>query len=126
LFYREALSTLHYTPREEYRCTVTLMVGLPGAGKDSWLARHRPDLPVVSLDDIRSSLDVEPTDNQGEVVQQGREACREHLRAKRDFAFNATNIVRPTRKRWVDLFADYGARVEMVYVEPPLPQIVQQ
>ncbi len=126
LFYRVVLSSLHYEPREEYRCTVTLMAGLPGAGKDTWLARHRPNLPVVSLDDIRSSLGVEATDNQGEVVQQAREACREHLRAKRDFAFNATNIVRQTRKRWVDLFADYGARVELVYVEPPLAQIFQQ
>ena len=42
------------------------------------------------------------------------------------FAFNATNTVRQTRKRWIDLFADYGARVELVYVEPPLPIIFQQ
>ena len=69
LFYRDALSSLHYTPREDYRCTVTLMSGLPGSGKDTWLASHRPDLPVVSLDDLRSVLDVEATDDQGEVIQ---------------------------------------------------------
>jgi predicted kinase len=124
LFYREALSSLHYAPHESYRCTVTLLSGLPGAGKDSWLARHRPGLPVVSLDDLRADLGAEATDNQGEVVQHAREACREHLRAGRDFAFNATNTVRRTRKRWVDLFADYDARVELVYLEPPLPVIL--
>ncbi len=126
LFYREALSSLHYEPREDYRCTVTLMSGLPGSGKDTWLARHRPDLPVVSLDDLRADLAVEATDNQGEVVQAAREGCRGHLRAGRDFAFNGTNTVWQTRKRWVDLFADYGARVEVVYLEPPLPLIFQQ
>lgn len=126
LFYREALSSLHYAPREEYRCTVTLMSGLPGSGKDTWLARHRPELPVVSLDDLRAALAVDATDNQGEVVQAARESCREHLRAERDFAFNGTNTVRQTRKRWIDLFADYGARVEVVYLEPPLPVILQQ
>jgi predicted kinase len=126
LFYRESLSSLHYTPREEYRCTVTLMSGLPGSGKDTWLARHGVKLPVVSLDDIRADLDVDPTDDQGEVIQAARETCREHLRAGRDFAFNATNTVRQTRKRWVDLFADYGARAEIVYLEPPLPVIFQQ
>ena len=68
---------------------------------------------------------MEPTDNQGEVVQVARERCREHLRAARDFAFT-TNTVRQTRKRWIDLFADYGARVEIVYLEPPLPVILQQ
>jgi putative nucleotidyltransferase with HDIG domain len=123
LFYDGKLSSLHYTPREDYRCAVTLMSGLPGSGKDTWLECHRPELPVVSLDDLRIDLEVEPTDDQGEVIQLARERCREHLRSGRPFAFNATNIIRQTRKRWIDLFADYGARVELVYLEPPLPVI---
>lgn len=119
LFYRDQLSSLHYTPHEDYRCPVTLMSGLPGAGKDTWLAASRPGLPVVSLDSIRTELDVEPTDNQGGVIQAAREQCRDHLRAGRGFAFNATNLTRLTRGRWIELFADYGARIEIVYVEPP-------
>jgi predicted kinase len=102
------------------------MSGLPGAGKDTWLARHRPDLPVVSLDGIRANLDIEPTENQGEVIQQARDQCREHLRAGTDFALNATNIIHQTRKQWVDLAADYGARVEMVYLEPDLLTLYEQ
>lgn len=124
LFYRGQLSSLHYTPQEDYRATVTLMSGLPGAGKDTWLAKHRSGLPVVSLDAIRDDLDVEATDNQGTVIQAAREQCREHLRAGRDFALNATNITRQMRGRWIELFADYQARVEIVYVEPPL-RIIQ-
>jgi predicted kinase len=126
LFYRDALSILHYTPREEYRCTVTLMSGLPGSGKDTWLARNRAKLPVISLDDLRADLGVDAADIQGEVIQAARECCRELLRAGRDFAFNATNTVRQTRKRWIDLFVDYHARVEVIYLEPPLPTILQQ
>lgn len=60
------------------------------------------------------------------MIQAARESCRRHLRAGRDFAFNATNTIRQTRKRWIDLFADYGARVEIVYVEPPLRVIFEQ
>lgn len=126
LFYRDELTSLHYTPHEDYRCTVTLMSGLPGAGKDTWLAHERPDLPVVSLDAVREELDVDATDNQGTVIQTAREQCREHLRARRDFAFNATNITAQLRKRWIDLFADYGARVEIVYLEPPLSTVLKQ
>jgi putative nucleotidyltransferase with HDIG domain len=126
LFYAGALSSLHYTPREDHCCTVTLMSGLPGSGKDTWLAKQRPELPVVSLDDLRGVLDVEPTDNQGEVIQLAREKCREHLRAGRHFAFNATNTMRQTRKRWIDLFAGYGARIELVYIEPPLSTIFER
>ncbi|MGL6097679.1 MAG: hypothetical protein ACRC7O_18005, partial [Fimbriiglobus sp.] len=35
--------------------------------------------------------------DQGAVIQAARERCREHLRAGRDFAFNATITVRQTR-----------------------------
>ncbi len=37
-----------------------------------------------------------------------------------DFAFNRTNITRQVRRRWIDLFADYGARIEIAYLEPEL------
>lgn len=125
-FFRGELSNRHYTPHDEPRCTVTLMSGLPGAGKDTWLRRHRPGLPMVSLDSLRDELKVDPEENQGTVIQAGREQCREHLRAGRDYAFNATNITRQVRTRWIDLAADYQARIEIVYLEPPWNQICEQ
>lgn len=126
LLYRTSEPNLHYIPHEDYSCTVTLMSGLPGSGKDTWIGQRKPDLPVVSLDELREELNVAPTDNQGEVVQLARERCREHLRAGTDFCFNATNLQRQMRQRWIDLFADYRARVEIVYVEPPFATILQQ
>lgn len=126
LFFRQKLSYPLFAPHEDYRCTMTLMSGLPGAGKDTWLARHRADLPVVSLDEIRGELDVTATDDQGTVVQTAREQCREHLRAGRSFAFNATNISSQLRKRWIELAGDYNARIEIVYVEPPIATILVQ
>lgn len=123
-FYRNDNPDLFYVPHEQYRCTVTIMSGLPGSGKDTWLSRR--DLPTVSLDDIRGELDVDATDNQGEVIQAAKEKCRDYLRKGISFAFNATNLIRQTRKRWVDLCADYNARIEMVYVEPPLDTIIEQ
>src|SRR5437899_690129 len=47
LFYRDQLSSLHYVPHEHYSCTVTLTSGLPGSGKDTWLAKHRPTRPLL-------------------------------------------------------------------------------
>lgn len=126
LLFRGDLSNLHYTPHESYRCTASMISGLPGAGKDTWLKKHLPELPVVSLDSIRDELDISATGNQGQVVQEAREQCRQHLRAGRNFAFNATNITAQMRKRWIDLFADYGARVEIFYLEPPLATLLRQ
>lgn len=126
LFYRQQAADLHYAPHENYRCTATMMSGLPGSGKDTWLARRRRELPVVSLDDIRAELDIDAADNQGAVVQHARERCREFLRAGVPFAFSATNLRRQTRQRWIDLFADYNARIEIVYIEPPLSEILSR
>jgi len=126
LFFRQPASDLHYVPHEDYRCTVTLMSGLPGSGKDTWLARHRPELPVVSLDTIRSELEISPLENQGEVAQLAMQRCRELLRSGSNFAFNATNLMQLTRQRWINLFADYGARVEAVYLEPRLSTILRR
>lgn len=119
-YFREPAFDRTHVPHEAYRCTVTMLCGLPAAGKDTWLSRHRPGLPVVSLDALREELDVDPTDDQGRIAHAAREACREHLRARRDFALSATNLTARIRGRWVNLFADYNARVEMVYLDVPL------
>ncbi|HLX63362.1 MAG TPA: AAA family ATPase [Planctomycetota bacterium] len=126
LFHRGELTSLHYTPWEKFSCTATLMAGLPGAGKDTWLGRNRPSLPVLALDDMREELDVRPDANQGAVIQAAQARAREFLRAGRNFAFNATNTTQQTRRKWISLFHDYGARTEIVYVEPPLAQILRQ
>ena len=81
---------------------------------------------MISLDEVRAELEVEPTDDQGQVAQEAQERCRELLRAKRSFAFNATNLIRQTRQRWINLFADYDARIEIVYLEPAMFVVLKQ
>ena len=109
----------YYVPHEDFRCDVVMLSGLPGAGKDTWIEKERGGWPVVSLDRIRSRLKIKPTDNQGRVIQDAREAAREHLRARRNFVWNATNLSRRIRRQVISLFADYDARVHIVYIEVP-------
>ncbi len=109
---------------DDTRMTVTVMSGLPGAGKDTWIARERPDRPVVSLDAIRAELGVRPTDDQRPVAATAHERAREHLRAHRSFVWNATNVSRSLRDRCTDLAAAYGARVEITAVEAP-PRVLR-
>ena len=126
MFFREPKPNLHYVPHEDFSCNVAVMSGLPGSGKNTWLTQNRSALPVVSLDDIRGELGIEPTDDQGQVAQLARERCRELLRAKTSFAFNATNTMRQTRGRWLDLFVDYKAYIEIIYLEPPFETLLRQ
>lgn len=105
------------------RCRVTVMSGLPGAGKDHWITRNGQGLPVVSLDGLREELDVSPAGDQGQVIQAARQQAREFLRAGRDFIWNATNLSAQLRQRTLDLCYDYAADVRLVYVEAPLAEI---
>lgn len=89
---------------------------LPGLRASMWSAMLSP---VLSLDAIRHDLEEEATGNQGRVVSAAREKARTFLREGADFVWNATNLSRELRRRLVDLFSAYNARVRIVYVEAP-------
>lgn len=116
----------NYAAFEDFCCTVTVMSGLPGVGKDTWVGQHRPDLPVVSLDRIREETGVSATENQGRVIQAAHERAREHLRAGQDFVWNATNVTRQNRAKVLRLLRSYHARIEIVYIEVPPEQLFRQ
>ena len=98
---------------------VTMLCGLPGTGKDTWIAANRPGVPVVSLDAIRAELRLRSGDDEGRVKQLARERAREHMRAKREFVWNATSLTEMVRTRQTRLFETYGARVRIVFLETP-------
>lgn len=103
---------------------VILMSGLPLAGKDSWIEAHGMEIPVISLDKIRDQLGLPSAKNTGKVVQIATEQARDFLRQKIPFIWNATNIIQETRQRLIDLFAGYGARVQIQYVEVPYRELL--
>lgn len=96
---------------------VVLMSGLPGTGKDTWIQQNMPDLPMISLDDIRRANKIPPTAAQGRVANIAREQAKEYLRQHQPFVWNATNITAQMRDSLVSLFETYHAHVRIVYLE---------
>ncbi|MEV6522958.1 AAA family ATPase [Longispora sp. NPDC051575] len=118
-YFRREARDPDYAAHDDTRLTVTVLSGLPGVGKDHWVAAHRPGLPVVSLDAVRTRLGVKPTGDQGVVVSAAQREAREHLRAGRPFVWNATNVTRQLREQCVGLITAYGGRVDLVALEAP-------
>lgn len=96
---------------------VVLMSGLPGTGKDTWIKQNVPDLPMISLDDIRRINKIPPTAKQGKVANIAREQAKEYLRRQQPFVWNATNITAQMRESLISLFETYHAHVRIVYLE---------
>lgn len=96
---------------------VILMSGLPGTGKDSWIKNNVLDLPMISLDDIRRTIRIPPTAEQGKVANIAREQAKEYLRRRQSFVWNATNITAQMRESLISLFETYHAHVRIVYLE---------
>jgi len=115
-YFRSGGRSPDYLAHEDFTCGVTLISGLPGAGKDTWISDHMAGVPVVSLDALRIELD-EATASQGRVVQAARERAREFLRRHEDFVWNATNLSRDLRAQLIALLTAYHAHVRIVYVE---------
>lgn len=117
-----------YEPFDDLKGTVVMVAGLPGMGKDTYLSKHHPGLPVVSLDAIRRQHNLAPRDAAatGWVVQAAKEQAKVFLRKGESFAWNATNITRQMRAQWIDLFTSYKARVRLVYLEVPYEDWLQQ
>jgi predicted kinase len=126
LYFRKEDRDPNYEAFDDAGCEVIVMSGLPGSGKDRWIAGHAPDWPVISLDDLRQEMKVKPTENQGPVVARARELAREHLRKKQSFIWNATNISRQLREHILGLCAAYNARTRIVYVEVSPEELFSQ
>jgi putative nucleotidyltransferase with HDIG domain len=115
-----------YAAYDDTCMEVILMCGLPGTGKDYWIEQNHPNLAMVSLDRLRAEMGILPTDEQGKIVQAGKDLAKGYLQAATPFVWNATNIVKPIRSGLIRLFASYHARIRIVYLEVPIERVLQQ
>ncbi|MEM0994911.1 MAG: AAA family ATPase, partial [Bacteroidota bacterium] len=62
----------------------------------------------------------------GQIIQLAKEQAKVWLRTKTAFVFNATNITKDMRSKWISLFTDYGASVKIIYLEVPYQRLLSQ
>lgn len=111
---------------------VIMMAGLPLSGKDTWIAQNSGKLssdgrtPIVSLDNLREKMGIPPSKASGRIVQEALELARGYLRKGQPFIWNATNLIQETRQKLVRLFAGYGARVHILYLEVPYQELLSR
>ena len=104
---------------------VIIMCGLQASGKDWTIKNKFPEWKVISLDQTRIDMDLDFGDDEPSVIQEAKEQCKILMRSKTNFVFNATNIVKDVRTRWISLFRQYKYKVIIYYKERPLKTILE-
>lgn len=127
-FFKKEEASPDYVPFEKDTFEVIMMSALPGTGKDFFIKKNYPNVPVISLDNIRRENKISPTDKKGngQVIQMAKEQVRVFLRKKETFIWNSTNISRNLRTPLIDLFQTYGAKTKLIYLEVPYKKLMNQ
>lgn len=126
LYFKNKLSSFHYEPRMNDLFEVVLMCGVAGSGKTTWIEKNLNHFEVISPDQFRLDLKISPKENQGKLYQHIKEVCKQKLRKKESFIFDATNVSREVRSKWLNIFFDYGAKLKIVFLDISLEQILLQ
>jgi len=122
-YFRGAGIAPEFAHHQNQGSRVTVMSGLPASGKNTWVARNRPKLAVVSIDDAREELGLKHGANEGAVAHRTIDFAKEMLRRREPFVWNTTHLSAQMRKKTLDLLYAYDAEVELVYLEQP-PQVI--
>lgn len=113
---------------DDTKSTTILLSGIAGSGKDFYITKKYPNLPVVSLDDMRRKAKVDYRDSKGNgrIIQEAKEMAKGHLRNGKSFVWNATNITLQMREQLIDLMEPYKPNIKIVYLEVAYQKLLNQ
>ena len=104
-----------------------IMVGLPGAGKNTYIRNYLSDYKVISSDDIRVELyGFEDQTKNKEVYILMRERTREALKSGQSVVYNATNLSAKRRKSLAEEMKKYCDKIELIYIDCSLPELLNR
>lgn len=107
---------------DDYRGGMTIVSGLPGSGKSTWIEMNAAGRPIVSLDDLRRQL--KRTD--GAVIQEAIRLAKQYMASETPFIWNSTNLTNNERSRLLELALNYRTYVEIVAIETPYRDLVKR
>lgn len=116
-YFRDDVGHPDYPQFQEPGSKVTVMCGLPAAGKSTWLANNRKGLDIVSFDEAREELGLRHGKNEGAVAHAAVDKAKSLLRQQAPFVWDATHLSEQMRQKTLGLLYQYGAEVELIYLE---------
>lgn len=107
--------------------TVYVLIGLPGAGKNTYVDTHLGGVKMISRDDIRAELGycksgdkvVLSKEQEDEVTKVFNEEVMKYVKAGENICLNNINLKKRYRDSFKTLLQGYPVKWEYVYIEAP-------
>ena len=113
---------MQISPREEEQTpSLTILVGIPGSGKSTWIADNKKDDDVVvSPDDIRRELSGNVSDQtqNDKVWFLAKDRTSKALKAGKNVILDATNVSSKSRKRFISGLPECKRRAKRFEADP--------
>lgn len=104
--------------------TFTMLVGISGTGKSTYIQHNYPNHYVVCLDKLRYTINQGPRNKvEGQVIQHAKKLLKYALAYRAQVVFDATNLRQELRAQWLELARDYGALTTIDVLLKPEKQI---
>ena len=95
---------------DEHSFTFTLLCGVPGVGKSTFIKKYLSGSEIISMDEIRAELgDRRDQSKNKKVALIAKERLKEALRKKKNVLWDATSIRKEHREQLLSLAEAYGA-----------------
>ena len=109
--------------------TLTILCGLPGSGKSTWLQKNkRTDQDVICLDEIRDQIFGHQFHRSAEpwIIAFAKSMARILLSQGRSLVIDSTALLPFIRNEWNAMAKHYGARTEVIYFDIPYEVCVER
>lgn len=104
---------------DDYRGGITILSGIAGSGKNTWVSQNGYGKPVICLDDIRNELNR----RDGAVIQEAILRAKKYMASSTPFIWNSTNLTINERSRLIEMAMNYKTKIEIVAIETPYDEI---
>lgn len=118
------------TGKDESAVNVWVLIGLPGAGKNTWIAENGENCVAVSRDDIRAELGfcgegdkiIGTPQQENAVTAVFNDRLKKAVQSGKDVIINNINLKKKYRDAYHVLLAGFNVNWNYVYIEAPTLQ----